>query len=263
MDLAQDTTIGGDLAVLHSERLSEIVAEFRERAVGDPAVSRAVVDLARLDEFETPARAAILAGALDGLVKTGDGDVIEDLLDALEEFEPDGEYAHCLARVLGQAPHAVVVPPVIARLAGCTDALGRYALIEVLAARHDRHPDVLAALLSALDTDPGFAALALLHHGDPDAIPHLRAVLSSLRPPRVLDRDSALTALAACAAIQDLGGTLGAAERALEDAAHLASWRTDPRAIARARPHRAAPRTPPNAPCPCGSGRKFKKCCRE
>jgi hypothetical protein len=132
--------------------------------------------------------------------------------------------------------------------------------------RDDR---ILAALIRMLDENPVGGAACLARYGDARAIPNLVRALES-------DDLAAKADCAICAAeilgaiehaIQVLGGTLSDAHRARletirDEAARL--WEPGPALPARSsarKPARRVPRPERNAPCPCGSGKKFKRCC--
>ncbi len=133
--------------------------------------------------------------------------------------------------------------------------------------RDDR---ILAALIRLLDENPVGAAACLARHGDARAIPDLV---------RAFDSDE-LVAKADCAicaaeiltqiahAIELLGGTLTGAQRARlerigEEADRL--WVPFPDPFPpeppAKKPARRIPHPERNAPCPCGSGKKYKRCC--
>ena len=133
--------------------------------------------------------------------------------------------------------------------------------------RDDR---ILAALVRLLDENPLGAAACLARHGDARAIPDLVRALDS-------DELVAKADCAICAAeilnqiahsIDVLGGTLTEAQRARvervgEEADRLWVPFPDPfpPGPSSRTPARRAPRPERNAPCPCGSGKKFKRCC--
>ncbi len=139
-----------------------------------------------------------------------------------------------------------------------------------LARTRVRDDRILAALVRLLDENPVGAAACLARHGDARAIPELV---------RAFDSDE-LVGKADCAicaaeildqvahAIELLGGTLSEAQRARlerigEEADRLwvpvpDSFSSEPPAT---QPARRAPRPERNALCPCGSGKKYKRCC--
>jgi len=131
-----------------------------------------------------------------------------------------------------------------------------------------RDESVLPALLAALRRHPGEAATALGRLGDPHAILPLRAVLAEGRvgadPSGIADLDLAMVG----DAIERLGGELTVAERRKCTDADRRGKRVVGRSVTRLADERRKTEEalrsiadpPPNEPCPCGSGRKFKKC---
>jgi hypothetical protein len=150
------------------------------------------------------------------------------------------------------------------------DRIARTLVAMALVRTRLRDDRILAALVRLLDENPFGAAACLARHGDARAIPDLV---------RALDSDE-LIAKADCvicaAEIQDqiahaielLGGTLTEAQRArLErinekaDRAWLRGLDPFPPVPSSRKPAERAPRPERNAPCPCGSGKKYKRCC--
>lgn len=146
----------------------------------------------------------------------------------------------------------------------------RAAIAMALARAQVRDDRILAVLVRVLGENPFGGAAFLGRYGDARAIPDLVRALES-------DDLLAKTDCAICAAeqlsaiahaIERLGGTLTDAQRArLEridrEAARL--WQPGPDALrpesfAR-RPATREPRPGRNVPCPCGSGKKYKRCC--
>jgi hypothetical protein len=133
--------------------------------------------------------------------------------------------------------------------------------------RDDR---ILAALVRLLDENPLGAAACLARLGDARAIPDLVRALDSEE--LVAKADCAICAAEIldqiAHAIDLLGGTLTEAQRARlervgEEADRLWVPFPDPFPPGRSerKPARRAPRPERNAPCPCGSGKKYKRCC--
>ncbi len=150
------------------------------------------------------------------------------------------------------------------------DSVARTMVAMALARTRRRDDRILAALVRLLDENPVGAAACLARHGDARAIPDLVRALDS-------DELVAKADCAICAAeilgqiahtIELLGGTLTEAQRARlerigEEAEGLWVPFHDPfppEPSAR-KPARRAPRPERNAPCPCGSGKKYKRCC--
>jgi hypothetical protein len=145
-------------------------------------------------------------------------------------------------------------------------ALAAMALVRT-GLRDDR---ILAALVRLLDENPVGAAACLARHGDARAVPDLV---------RAFDSD-ALVAKADCAicaaeildqlahSIELLGGSLTEAQRARQERFGEAAdrlWVLLPDSLPpgppATKPARRVPRPGRNAPCPCGSGKKYKRCC--
>jgi hypothetical protein len=134
------------------------------------------------------------------------------------------------------------------------DARARIA--EVLLRMQVADDRIRAALVRLLEEAPSTAARYLAEYGDPRALPELARALD----PAALEKtaDCAICAseiaVSIARAIRALGGTLTDAQRATID-----------RLLERQRgmwqPFPPDPRPPRNAPCPCGSGKKYKKCC--
>jgi hypothetical protein len=149
------------------------------------------------------------------------------------------------------------------------DSTARTLVAMALVRTRLRDDRILAALVRLLDENPVGAAACLARHGDARAIPDLVRALDS-------DELVAKADCAICAAeildqiahsIERLGGTLTEAQRARlkrigEEAERLWVPVPDPFPRPSARdPARRAPRPERNAPCPCGSGKKYKRCC--
>jgi hypothetical protein len=150
------------------------------------------------------------------------------------------------------------------------DSVARTMVAMALVRTRLRDDRILAALVRLLDENPAGAAACLARHGDARAIPELV---------RALDADE-VVAKADCAicaaeildqiahAIELLGGTLTEAQRARLDRIGEAAERLwvpvpDPLPAepSARKPARRAPAPERNAPCPCGSGKKYKRCC--
>jgi hypothetical protein len=150
------------------------------------------------------------------------------------------------------------------------DVAERSRIAMALVRRPVRDERTLAALVRVLGENPVGGAAFLSRYGDGRAIPDLVRALES--DDLLAKADCAICAaeqLSAIAhAIERLGGTLTDGQRARLDridreAARL--WQPGPdafppEAFAR-RPARREPRPGRNVPCPCGSGKKYKRCC--
>lgn len=161
-------------------------------------------------------------------------------------------------------------PPAAPRILAALENAGPDARCGLLGALADtRHPDprVRPLLLEQLARDPIGGAGNLVDYGDPTALPALSDRLDALEVPaeeeHALVPDQAIIEVAS--AIEDLGGTLTPEQRRKLD--RVRSRRNVFRRLlecaqapAPPLPVVAAPRTGRNAPCWCGSGRKYKKC---
>jgi len=152
-----------------------------------------------------------------------------------------------------------VLEPVLVAFAGTTDPELRLSLAGALSRLGQRDLRILAALVEHLQEDPVHAAACLADYGDPAALPTLHAALSAepVDPAPSLLGNQEIVEL--CTAIEDLGGTLAPAEEA--KLAEVDALRERDRAALFRTPMRRIPKVGRNEPCPCGSGKKYKKCC--
>ncbi len=134
----------------------------------------------------------------------------------------------------------------------------------ILAQLGVKDPRVLSVLLAGLQTDPSSGASNLAEYGDPAAVPYLVQAFDEYR---VTPTDNPMehhAVIELTSAIEELGGELSTAQRAKAQAADA------PRRRFAELLTRVAERTPTtgppvpkegrNDPCPCGSGKKYKKC---
>jgi hypothetical protein len=126
----------------------------------------------------------------------------------------------------------------------------------VLADSGVRDPRIFEKLCALFDRDEVSGAICLSSYGDPAALPILEGAIEDFE----LDFDSEhglmdLTELIDAHA--RMGGVLS------EDLAqHVAATRAEFEAYrARFLPRRAEPKPGRNDLCPCGSGKKYKRCC--
>jgi hypothetical protein len=165
---------------------------------------------------------------------------------------------------------SLALDALLASFHAAPDSAARTLVAMALVRTRLRDDRILGALVRLLDENPVDAATSLASYGDPRAIPDLARALES----------DALVAKADCAicaaeilggiahAIERLGGTLTEVqrkrlERIGEEANRL--WvrvpgPLTPEPSART-PVTRAPRPERNARCPCGSGKKYKRCC--
>jgi hypothetical protein len=187
-----------------------------------------------------------------------------------------------LQRAIQQLGGAALEPTLTA-YAETADPDQRRALTHVLSGlkvHDDRIYDILAA---ELREDPELGAMHFAEYGDPRALPLLLAALDAYGgvPRDDLWGNHALIELRA--AIEELGGALTPEQQekvnrilapseakrrqfvaAMERAESHADLETSPfRSLLTPgnRATRAARKVGRNEPCPCGSGKKYKKCC--
>jgi len=200
---------------------------------------------------EMPPHDATAARLVASLVEDPESGLAREVADAL------------FAMGYAPAPHALTA------LDAATHPEAAAWLAQVLSGCPRRDDATFAALSRAYERFPAEVAPALADYGDDRALSQLRGVIEMHvvekgRPAAFEDR-----CLAAADAIEALGGELTAAEN--EKLARSAERQSR---LLRRRSTRlgaeierltdelvATKKTLPNDPCPCGSGRKFKKCC--
>jgi uncharacterized protein YecA (UPF0149 family) len=146
-----------------------------------------------------------------------------------------------------------------------------HSLCGVAASLGVKDERILTALLEELRADAGWAASHLEDYGDPEAIPHLERAGLALD---VSDPDAAIAAGMALKEIQSalaaLGGSPSAALREKiekvdeirrEQMAAVLARAARRRAVSSGAPRVERAKVGRNDPCPCGSGKKYKKCC--
>jgi hypothetical protein len=231
------------------DSLLDVATSPQYRGLGSPGEGLAAVHA--LDVLaEMPADDATAARLLQSLVDDPESDVAQDVVDALYAM---GDVA---------APHA------LAALGAATNPDAAWWLATVLTGTNVRDDATFAALCAAFERFPADVAPALADYGDERALPVLRRVFDAHvveagHPAEHEDR-----CINAAHAIEALAGGLTAAE-AEKLHSSLARQnrllrRTVKRLGAAAEEYAdqlvSARRLSPNDPCPCGSGRKFKKC---
>lgn len=207
-----------------------------------------------------PIHAATLLAELKPL------EAIAPMLRLLGEGEPDSILHDTVARCL-PAWGAAVLEPALRALDEAPNADVRSALLDTLAKLGVRDERVFAALLEELGDSVALAANHLSDYGDERAIAHLERAAEALDVGD--DGEDHLVGpgrdvIELHAAVERLGGTPSASlsaklERVRQARqaffAKFAALRGgEPKAPAKAKVGR-------NDPCPCGSGKKYKKCC--
>jgi len=172
------------------------------------------------------------------------------------------EVDHLVTCLVDTGPEAV--PHVLAALAATSDREAAAAFCEALALGEVRDDRVFAALVAAFAQFPGDVAPWLAEYGDPRIVRSLHLALDCQEVGAGSSPGTDSAAITLAEAIADLGGDLTEDERRKYDLANRRSIRrlarVETELSSRDEPA-AGPPPRPNDPCPCGSGRKFKKCC--
>ncbi len=189
------------------------------------------------------------------LVDLGAVEAIEPMLDILAETDWD-TIIH--DRIVLRLPElrAAVLEPALARIVPEMDEALRDNLCSILAELGVRDERVYAELCRAFERDETLGAVRFADYGDPRALPLLARALLEFEP----DWESpfGLIGLADLVdAHERLGAPLPAELRAHVDELHE-KWDA---LAARRQATEARVKVGRNDPCPCGSGKKYKKCC--
>ena len=218
----------------------------------------------RLDGM-APVYAAELLGSLRA------GEAVEPLLDIVEESDTLSFLHEAAVIALGAIGDAAV-EPALRRYHETDDRECRLSLCQALVGTGGADERVYSLLLQQLDSNPDLAAGLLADYGHARAVEPLQQALSRLpvhREPGLL-RNQGHIELAD--AIERLGGSLTRAncekmalvhdisDRFRERLFDALRGRAEAREIG-AEAETREPKVGRNQPCPCGSGKKYKKCC--
>ncbi len=246
-------------------------------AAGDEVVPHVAAEIARTrpDEHadvETPDSGLCgCLGAIGLLLSIDTQAATHAAATALADAPRGSEYA----RIAGLEMECSESDWIVAALAQTyVDDERHSARANLAVALHRFEPqEPIAALLTAqLLQEPVFGADLLAAHGDPSALPALETELRRVACSDPEDDETRAIGRALDRAIHRLGGELTGSD--IRRAHGATPWRGDgdtspcicPRCIREALsprvPFRAPPSVGANDPCLCGSGRKFKKCCR-
>jgi hypothetical protein len=275
------------LVELLIEAGKQLSPQLRERilALGLKAVLPllALLQDAELRNVDAPGEGWVPIHAAELLGELGAPEAVEPMLRALDDTEPGYYLYDTLVRALPRLGAAVVEPALAAYRTA--DPEFRSHLCSVLAKLGVKDERIYAALVEEYPRDPVLGAIHFAEYGDPRALP----LLSKTVDEYVEDTSDNLLAnqllVEVVEAIKELGGTLtpeqqekvdsifqhdDARRRRLLSALDYAMGRMDlatspvrgARALtAEPRPARAVGKVGRNDPCPCGSGKKYKKCC--
>jgi len=177
------------------------------------------------------------------LATSGHGNIIYDrIAEALPELG-----AHVLEPALS----------VLAEVA--KDQEARHSVCEVLGKLRIKDDRILTALLRVYEDDPEYGAMLLADYGDAQVLPRLQQDIEAL-PPDFDSRASRALLFNLTTAFEDLGGELPPDLQARVDG-WFAQWEARREPPPRRVVASPGPKVGRNDPCPCGSGKKFKKCC--
>jgi HEAT repeat protein len=226
-----------------------------------------------------PIHAADLLGELHAVEAVG------PMLRCLEEDDWESILHDRLLQALPKLGPAVLEPALAAHTAA-TEPFFRRQCAGILAQLGIQDDRIYQILIDELEQDTELGAMHLADYGDPRAIPLLSAALDAFEPvndDRDLMTNHVVVELEA--AIERLGGEVTPAQQQkvkrvfamdqpkrdrfaalLQQAVGRADLESSPIRGARAlltepRPARTARKVGRNDPCPCGSGKKYKKCC--
>lgn len=229
-----------------------------------PAIVPALLDLAEDEEAsleDAPSEGYGPIHAVELLCDLRASEAVEPLFGLLISTDPLTILHDALIRRLPDLG-AVLVEPGLRHLEGLDGDL-RSSVLAVLARAGVRDERIFAALVAHLRGNAQSAAMGLAQYGDPRAVPHLQRALVGVR----LEGDdnpfgAGQDVIELIAAVEALGGEASAAGHA--QMARVTAMRNAmfaPLRSALAAPRAGATRPGRNDPCPCGSGRKYKKCC--
>jgi SEC-C motif/PBS lyase HEAT-like repeat len=275
------------LVSLLNQAGQQLPPRLRERilAFGPSVVPRlvAILEAEELASEGAPGEGWAPIHALELLGELRAAEAIEPMLRVLirEEW---GTYLHDGALQVLPRLGPGVLEPALAAYAATDDPSAHFGLSSVLAKLGVRDERIYQALVGELEQDIVMGSAHLGEYGDPRALPLLLKALDDYEP--VSDdplENFGLPDLVQ--SIEELGGELTPEQRKkvdriraaqqpqrdrlaslLEGAVAQMDLESSPVRGARSltpelRPARAARKVGRNDPCPCGSGKKYKKCC--
>lgn len=155
-----------------------------------------------------------------------------------------------------------VFEPGAALMETLEDEEGRSSLCGVLAQLGVRDDRLFAWCLECFEREPVIGSVYFGYYGDEQALPIIRQAIEDFEP----DWDSPLGFTELADFVDAYERIAGGLPTDLAD--HVTSlrqaWEDHSDSVEPAeeqQPHIAAPKVGRNDPCPCGSGKKFKKCC--
>jgi HEAT repeat protein len=244
------------------ERLFDAEAKLSEeiagaiRALGKSAVPRLLEILTDESLQEDDAKGAGYAPihAANLLIDLRAEEALEPLLELYSTLEFD---LILRDRIAVRFPEygAAALEPILARLGADPeyDDIESYCwLLSELGVRDER---IAKLLRIVLEEEPEIASTMVATYGDPAFVPALLDTLWALKHDGKLD--TARVAVEIEAALKQLGFEIppDVAEHIVACQAYFAQ----PKPVARVQ--QVTPKTGRNDPCPCGSGKKYKRCC--
>ena len=226
-------------------------------ALGAAAVP-ALVDILIDDDLsmaDSPAEGWPPIHAVDLLAALKAIEAIEPMLDVLMESEPDSTLHNDIVVRLPAFGQSVFAPT-MARLAAARDDDAREVLAGVLATLGVRDERIFEALVEVFARDPVLGAIHFGYYQDERALPMLAAAIADFEA----DPSTPFGMIGLADFVDSyerIAGSLPHPLRARVE--HVrAVWEAQRAAGA---PSAARTKVGRNDPCPCGSGKKFKKCC--
>ncbi len=254
------------------ERLRERILAFGPEVIG-PLI--AMADNEELASEDAPGEGWAPIHAVELLSELRPPEAIAPLIRVLARTDW-GDIIHDEALKALPAFGSAALEPLLALHAEATDDTSQSSALAVLAKLGVRDDRVYQALARDMEREPIMGAIQLAEYGDPRGLPLVSAALDRFEPQgKGLLADMGLADL--IAAIEMLGGELTPAQQ--ENVRRLRVPRETPQdrmlsvvgqAVGQVdltaapdpeRPARSAPKVGRNDLCPCGSGKKYKKCC--
>jgi hypothetical protein len=230
-----------------------------------PALINLLVDPAiRAAEAEDPACTAAIH-AWRALGQLGAIEAIPPLLALLGDAQGDDYILEGIPEVLGLLGAAAIAPTQAFLIDDSQDRWARIAITRAFVAIAQRHPeatpDCVTALATVLkrfqDQDQdlnGFLVGALVKLQARETLPLIQAAFAARR-----------VVLTVAGDLEDVEIALGVRERRITPKPdYLRAWANQklrPAGAPTLTPVRRPDKVGRNAPCPCGSGKKYKKCC--